>query len=489
MPDYKHNIVTDRNTEMDVQPETAQYGIQVVVGTAPVNLLDDPASAVNVPIEVTSRADVKKKLGYCTNYRDYTLMQSVLASFQSFTVAPLIFINVLDPSNPRHKAAVAEHEVPVVKNAATIEDQGVILDTLKVTSGELAPVAGTDYIASFDADGNVMLTILPDGNLNGLDKVKVAYSKLDPSGVTATDIIGGVDEHNKRTGIELIDEIYPRMGIVPFILLAPEFSKNAAVAAALEAKAQLNGNIIDAIALCDIDCKDVVDIKNVAEAKDKLGASTRWITLCWPKVKVNGNVISMSAQKGASIQNMIINNNNIPARSDDNLEAKIDATVLDDGTEIYPTLEEANNYLLAHGITTCYRMGTWKFWGNNTAAYPGTKNPNDRFFKCVLFGNYLEDRFKTEYLVYLGNSGSVKLMQSLVNNFNAALNALVPDYMAAASIIFNKDENPEAELMEGRWKFHTHYADWIPVEYIENEFTWNSKLLTDAIYSQMGGEE
>lgn len=489
MSDYEHNMITDRDTSMDVEATPAQYGIQVVVGTAPVNLLKDPQSAVNVPIEVKSKSDVKQKFGYCTNYRNYTLMQSVLASFQSFTVKPLVFINVLDPSNPRHKKAVASNEVDVVKNSTTIKESGILLDSIKVTSGELTPVEGTDYITSFDSDGYVVITLLPDGNLNGLDKITVAYSALDPSGVTPTDIIGGVDEENHRTGIELIDEIYPRMGIVPFILLAPEFSSNAAVAAALEAKAQLNGNLINSIVLADIECKETTDIKKVKDAKNKLGASTRWITLCWPKVKVQGNVICASAQKGACLQDLIIRNGNKPARSDDNLAAKIDAIVLDDGKEIYPTLQEINNYLLANGVTSCYRMGSWKFWGNNTAAYPGTEYPNDRFTKCVLFANYLEDRFKTEYLSYLGNNGSIKVIQSLVNNFNQALNNLVPDDCAAASIIFNKDENPKAEILAGRWHFHTRYADWTPIEAIYNQFTWDSNLLTDAIYSQLGGEE
>ena len=101
--------------------------------------------------------------------------------------------------------------------------------------------------------------------------------------------------------------------------------------------------------------------------------------------------------------------------------------------------------------------------------------------------NYLENRFKTEYLPAIGSDGKYKTIESIVSNYNADLNALTPDYLAGAEVIFNKDENPIAQILEGHFVFHTRYADWTPIEYIENDFTWDSKILENAFTT--GGEE
>jgi phage tail sheath protein FI len=104
-------------------------------------------------------------------------------------------------------------------------------------------------------------------------------------------------------------------------------------------------------------------------------------------------------------------------------------------------------------------------------------------------GNYLENRFKTEQLVHIGKSGSIKEMQSIVTTYNAALNALIPDVLASAEIVFNKTENPMSEILKGRWTFHTRYADYVPTEYIDNRFTWDSSILENAINTMLGGNE
>jgi phage tail sheath protein FI len=80
-------------------------------------------------------------------------------------------------------------------------------------------------------------------------------------------------------------------------------------------------------------------------------------------------------------------------------------------------------------------------------------------------------------------------MQSIVTNFNAALNALVPDVLAGAQILFSKDENPMSEILQGHWTFHVQYADYIPTEYIDCKFTWDSSILENAINTMLGGNE
>lgn len=482
---YKHNIETDRDAVMPTNASVSGFGIQVVVGTAPVNLVDDPASTVNVPILVSSRAEAKAKLGDSNDFEKYTLMQSVYASFRKFAVAPVVFINVLDPA--KHKAAVASSTVSLTNGKATLEDQGILKASVMVAAvgSTTAAVVDVDYVLDFDENGQLVIAVTPDGTLAGATQISVGYSKLDPSAVTNSDIIGGTDAQGNRTGIDVLDIVYNKLKVIPSMILAPGFSSVPAVAAALEAKAELIGSLFNSVALVDIESTTTRTWTQVEAAKQALGVSTRWATAIWPMAKMDGHIISGSAVLGALLQSRCIANNDVPCDSQDNKDAMIDGAVLADGSELMLTLEDANDYIVAKGVVTFLFFGGWKVWGSNSCAYPANKDSNNRYTKCVLMNNYLENRFKAEYLSHLGNNGNRKEMESIVNNFNMALNALVPDKLAGAEISFNREDNPDSEIMEGHWKFRTRYADYLPTEYIKNVFTWDSSILTEALF---GGE-
>lgn len=483
MTDYKHGISTSRDSDISVDALQAAR-VQVAVGVAPVNLLDDPSSAVNVPILVGGRNEVKQYLGACTDYENYTLMQTTLASLQKVGIAPIVMINVLDPRKPGHVTAVAGKEYELTKGSTTVSVPGILMASLVVSSSGAEGMANVDYVAAFDAEGYVTIAVTEDGQFKDATKLTVAYTMLNPGGVTIEDVIGGVTEKGVRTGIELIDEIYSRFNLIPEIISAPKYSSHPAVAAALEAKAELAGDLTNAIAVVDIESKTIVNVEDVKEAKDKLGCFTRWTVLCWPKVIMAGYEIYASAVVAAMLQYITAINGGVPT-SPDNKEVPIEGVVIEGGTEMHLTKKQVNNYLNAYGILSFAYLGGWKCWGNNTAAYPVKKEPNNRFIKCVMIGNYLENRFKTEYLSIIGADGSYKAIDSVVSNFNTDLNALTPDYLASAEVIFNKSENPNSQIIEGHYTFHTRYADWTPIEAVDNTFTWDSKILEEAFE---GGE-
>lgn len=482
MKNYKHGISTRRDA--DISADALQSArVQVAIGTAPVNLLDDPAGAVNVPILVKNRGEVKTAVGVCGDYNNYTLMQTMLASAK-VGIAPVVMINVLDPGKPEHVTAVAGEEYTLTKGSVTVPVSGILLASLVVSSGDKEGRADVDYVAAFNEGGYVSLAVTADGAFSAVSKLTIAYTKLNPDGVRIEDIIGGVTETGVRTGIELVDEIYSRFRMIPEIISAPGFSAAPAVAAALEAKAELAGDLTNAIAVVDIESETTTRIESVKDAKEALGCVTRWTVLCWPKVLIEGHAIYASAVVAAMLQFIATANGGVPA-SPDNRETPIDGIVVGDGTEIHLTKTQVNNHLNAYGVLSFAYMGGWKCWGNNTAAYPEKQEPNERFIKCVMVGNYLENRFKTDYLSVIGAEGRVKTIESVVSNFNADLNALTPDFLAGAEVIFNKSENPVENVLEGRYIFHTKYADWTPVEAVENVFTWDSKILERAFE---GGE-
>lgn len=484
MKEYKHGIGTKGDSHIATSTTNATLA-QAVVGTAPINLLNDPEKAVNVPLLVTSQENMRQQLGICSDYKEYTLMQTCMASLQKVGVAPVVMINVLDPGNVKHVTAVASEEYALVKGGTTIQDQGILLKTLIVSKDGVVAERDKDYVAVFDTSGYVSVAVTESGALAGSEKIMVAYSKLNPAGVEAEDIIGGKGEDGRKTGIALFDEIYSRFQVVPAILSAPGFSQKTAVAAALEAKAELVGDLTGALAVIDIESETTTTLEKVKAAKDNLGAFARMDDLCWPKVIMAGEVINASAVRAAMLQYGIATNNGIPS-SIDNVAVPIEGIALADGTEVYYTQREINDHLNAYGINSFVNMGGWRCWGGNTAAYPDKSAPNDRYTKCVMISNYLENRFKTEYLSLVGRDANVKFVDSLVSNFNTALNALVPDYLAGAEVIFDKAENTMEQMLEGHYSFHTRYADWTPAEYIENRFTWDSDILQAAL---TGGEE
>ena len=485
MSDYKHQIETQRDASISTNSVTGSYNVQVIVGTAPINQSKNMADVINRPVVVRSMQDVIENFGWSDDYEKYTLMQAAQMSFRSFPVAPVIMINVLDPSKVEHTVAVAEKEVTLIKSGAIISDEGVLADTLVITAGEIKAEKDKDYAATVSASG-VVIAALPGGALDGATVINAGYQKLKPDGVTAEDIIGGLDENGVRTGIELIDEIYSQLGILPGILTAPGFSGNPMVAMALEAKAELAGDFSNAIAIVDISTDTATKITDVAAAKDALGVKSRWVTACWPKVIASGKIIEMSVAVSALLQYTCIKNNNIPCESPDNLDIGIDGLVLSDGTEVKITQAQVNDYLNKNGILSCIYMNGWKCWGNNTTAYPEEEAPNSRFIKNVLIANYLENRFKTEHLSKIGRQATLKKIESIVTEFNSLIGALVPDYLAGGEIIFDKKDNPIQKLRMGHLTFWTRYADYTPIEYILNKFTWDEQILEDAL---TGGEE
>lgn len=480
MSEYKHGIKTSRDASIATNPVEGSYNVQVVVGTAPVNQSKHPDEVVNRPVVVRSKKEVMEYFGWSNDFEKYTLMQAAHMSFQKFAVAPIVMINVLDPKNVEHVTAVAGRDIRIENGSAFIEDDGLLMDTLVITCGDTQAEKDTDYAATVSESG-VMIAVIPGGKLDGAETVKAGYEKLKPEGVKPADIVGGLDENGVRTGIELIDEVYAKLGVLPGVLTAPGFSSDPAVAMALEAKAELAGDFSNAIAVADIESKTTTRLEQVKAAKDALGVHSRWVAACWPCVKSQGKVIAMSAAVSALLQYTCIQNNNVPCESPDNLGIGIDGIALADGTELSITQAQVNDYLNKIGVVSCIYMNGWKCWGNNTTAYPDEVAPNSRFIKNVLIANYLENRFKVDHLSKIGRSATLKLIESIVTEYNALLNALVPDFLAGAQIVFDKADNPITKLQEGHITFSTKYADYTPIEYITNKFLWDSTILEDAL--------
>lgn len=484
---YKHGIYNTEIATSLTTPIQGSAGLQVIFGTAPIHLAADPEKAVNTPVLCYSFQEAQQAVGYSDDFKHFTLCQSIDACFRVFNVAPIILVNVLDPKNPAHITANAAATYPVKDGLVAYDKTMVLLSTLAVMAGETTLVAGKDYEAEHETDGTVVITMLSE-EAQAATEVSVTSTSLNPAGVTRADIVGGVDgKTGKETGLELIRHIYPKLGMVPGILLAPGWSQDAVVAAALQAKTEAINGCFECVTYLDIaaDETGATVYTDVLEAKTKMGASSTHAAVFWPMCAVGDKVYFMSAMAAAMTAYNDASNGDVPYDSPSNHSLRITATVLADGTEVVLDRPQANDVLNANGVTTAINEGGFNLWGNNTAAYPSTSDPKDRWLATRRFFNWDGNNFILTYRQKVDRPGNKRLIQSVVDSQNITGNGYVArDYCAGYKTEFLEDENPVTELLAGHLTTHTYLAPYVPSEFIENRREYD----VSALEAAMGGE-
>ena len=482
---YQHGVrVLEKDTGV-VAPITGTSGLQVVFGTAPINLADDPAHATNVPILCNSWSEAVAALGYSDDWANYTLCQAMYASFKLFNVAPVIFVNVLDPAT--HKTVVSTAEtVTITALQGKLSVKGVLKSTVTVKNGNTALTLGTDYTLDFDDEGNLLITLLATGTAASATSLSVTYTKLDPTAVSASDIIGSTSGNTEK-GMEVLRQIYPKFGLVPGLIIAPGWSQDSDVAAVLQAKCEeINGYF---------KCEGFIDINsasggctiytNAKSAKDSAGISSPHVMALWPCVKIGSKVAWLSAVLAAATAYLDAANDDVPYLSPSNKALGISGTCLADGTEILLDQVQANT-LNGGGITTAINLNGWRSWGNNSAAYPSSTDPKDRWFCCRRFFTWWGNSFMLTYAQEVDDPADFRLIESIVDSENIRGNAYVASGKCAAiRIEFNEAENSVTDLLNGRITFHQHLSPWTPAEDIVNILEFDPDALVSAI---AGGE-
>ena len=232
---YYHGVRVLETKTAKAEPRIGTAGLQVVVGTAPVHLAEEPA--VHVPVICYSMEDCRKRLGYSEDFVHYTLCQSMDLNFNVLGIGPVMFINVLDPK--KHKVAEEEKEYQVSSGQVRLTAEGILMESVTVKNGDTVLEKDKDYLLSRDDAGGIRITLLGEEVFSDSSTVKAAYDRVDASKVTSADIIGGYDVGTgEETGLETIRQIYPRFGAVPGFLLAPGWSQDSGIAAVLAAKSE-----------------------------------------------------------------------------------------------------------------------------------------------------------------------------------------------------------------------------------------------------------
>ena len=466
---YYHGVKSREIATSVIPPVQTSAGFPVVVGTAPVHMTENPAYYVNRPTVLYTWDEAKEKFGYSSDWDKYTLAEVMFTQFQLYHVAPVCFINVLDPV--KHATAVAESEVTMTNAEAVITDP-VIKSTLVVKSVESGEVLteNTDYIAEYGDEGELILTTLTNAS-----SLLVSYSKLDAGKVTTEDVL---------EALNLLDKVYTMLGIVPGILLAPGFSENPTIAASMKAHAININGIFSCIVLTDIPTDIVTKYDEVNTWKNANSYTGENQLVCWPNVRNGDYVMHMSNHILGIIGQMDARNDDIPYESPSNIAMSITGLCLKDGTEVLLDLNQAN-FLNSQGIIMALNfVGGWKSWGNWTACYPAVTDPKDAFISVKRMFFWQAQTFILTYWQKVDRPLTRRLVRNVCDSERIRLNGLTSrGFLLGASIDFRESENPLTDLLNGHFRVHVAMTPPVPAEVIEQVLEYDvnnfSRLFSD----------
>lgn len=366
----------------------------------------------------------------------------------------------------------------VIKGTATVDvgtkivlDSDTVISTVKVESGGTKKVtleSDVDYNAARDSDGALIVTLV-DASKVVNDTVEIKYREVDPSKVTTFDLIGGVDTMTGEvTGLELIEAIYPRLGVLPGIIIAPKYSTNSAVASVMKAKAKLINEVFKATAIVDLDTETAASYTQASELKNNSNMIDTALFVTYPKVALDGVQYHLSTQMASLMNRVDGNHSGIPYYSPSNNNLQCDSTVRKDGSEMWLGLPQAN-YLNGNGIITAINFaGGWKLWGNRTSAYPTNPDVKDNFIPIRRMFNYISNSLIISFWSRIDNPMNRTLVESVVTSANIWLDSLTAaGALLGGRVEFNMNDNNTADLLDGVLRFRIMMSPPPPARKIE----------------------
>ncbi|MCL1947861.1 MAG: phage tail sheath family protein [Chitinivibrionia bacterium] len=458
---------------------SARVGASLVMafGCAPVHRLPadirDKALPGSIHL-IFSNAEAAQLLGIDAandNFEKWGLSEVAFSQFTLFGNAPVIFANVFDPSVHFH--SVTNETLEFTEGVAVLANPDVIDDAvIKDSSAQTVFVKDTDYTIN-PVTGVITATqgaSLESAITQGA-AISATYKYAAPQDVSAAEVIGGFDfTTGKSTGLELVEQAFPRFVSVPGILIAPNFSNDPTVAAILAAKTQNINGVFNAVCFADIPSQGQNAVKiytDAAEYKNANNLTSPDLYLCYPKVKFGDRLMNMSTQAAGIMAIVDRENGDIPFASPSNKNLQCQAAIVD-GEELSLSLTQAN-FLNQNGIATALNfVGGWKMWGNRTTAYPANTDPKDVFVSNRRFLAWYGNRLVLTWFQKVDFPINRRLIQTILNSEAIFINSLsAAGAVTGGRIEFNEEENSILDLMDGNILFHGFFGLVAPAEQIE----------------------
>ena len=465
-----HGIETSKLRTSVSTPATVASGIHFVVGTAPAHTV---GGKVNEVVLLNTYEEAAQLIGYSDDWKKYSLCEEVYTAFSLYGVAPIVVVNVLDPK--KHKKSVDGEELAVTDNQIKLPFE-TIEDSIKITG----KTKNEDYGVLY-SDGYCVVEFLEDTE----GTMTVSYDEVDPSLVTKKDIIGGYDVNtHKSTGFELIDSVFPKYTLAPDLLLCPNWSHDAEVAAIMSAKAEDINGVFDADAILDIDTSEngVTYYTDAPEFKKKKNFTKANELVCFPRLRLGETEFNYSTQLAAlisQVDNTGEYGGGTPCESASNKSLQADSMVLANGEEVLLDVQKAN-YLNDNGIITALNFyNGFVSWGNYTAAFPSSSDPVDYFYSISRMFKWVAKTVVVTYWSSIDGKMTRRLIDTILQGVNDWLNGLTSEEkILGGRVEFREDENTTTALMAGKAKFHVYLTPPSPMQKMEWVFEYDVSYLS-----------
>ncbi len=447
---YRHGVYAQRLPTSIIPPRRTSVSIPLVIGVAPVHKLAPASRPVNELKMISTYAEFATTMGWDDDLASYNLCEFAKVFFSLYTVTPMFVVNVFDP---------AVHKSHVDDEAHTFNAEGVIVVgrygltavVVKSTDGATTYVAGTDY--ELDGPGGTIVRKTA-GQIADKGLVKLAYDFGDPSKVDSADIIGGV-AGGKRTGLELVDMVFPKFRELPGLIVSPGFSAEPSVAILMAAKgANVNGHF-RAKAIVDLP-ETLTHYSDVPGWKNDHNLVDENMVVCWPRLKSGQEVHWMSSHLAALYAKVDTGNEDVPYETPSNKRYLVEGASIA-GKEALLTLEEAN-YLNGQGVVTAINfVGGWRCWGGRTAAYPDDTDVINAFDCINRMFDWVQNTVILTFWSKVDKPLTRRFIETIVDSVNIWLNGLAArEYILGGRLEFVSDENPITDLMDGIARFHLY---------------------------------
>lgn len=302
----------------------------------------------------------------------------------------------------------------------------------------------------------------PQGNVGPVVMINVfdpeKHAGEDAVPVAAADIIGSTDAEGNRTGLNALAMVYPDLGVVPSLLLAPGFSYIKEVYTAMvQVAAKVNGHW-DVQVLADMDSSVVKTIPAALAWKTTNALSARTAKIFWPKVAAGDKTYCLSTLCAWRMQLTDLSNGNVPFESPSNLPIHAAGLVTADGKPVRFDEQQANT-LNAKGITTAiFNGGQWVLWGPHNANYEYVEgaavDPRDVFDAGIRMLMWLGNGFQLRNLPRVDRPLTRSMATTIVNDEQSRLDGLVSAGRLLYGVIrFEETSNPTHDIVQGNFVF------------------------------------
>ena len=463
-------FVSERETSLSA-PVVAASGVPFIVGIAPVHTADDPAT-VNVPVLCTSWDEYVSKLGYAEDWDTFTLCEAAYSHFVLYGMQPAIFLNLFDPTTMKTAKSAADHTV--VNHKVNLGSKAINNASLVVKKNSTTITKGTDYTVYF-SNGEMIIELLSAGTAYSATTLNIAYDEVTVASITAAAV---------ATAMEKIELCMTLLGVVPDMILAPGFSDNATVAAAMAAKAANINGLFHAKALVDIptdSTNGATTYDAVIAKKNALAMTDKDMIVCWPMVSLGGRKFHMSTQIAGLIAS-VDSENGAPHCSPSNHTIRADSLVLVSGTEVLLTLAQAN-ILNAGGVVTGLNfVGGFVAWGNYTGCYPTNTDVKDNMISVSRTFDWVANSLVKTFWAHLDAPMNRRLLDTILDTCNIWLNGLTGSGIILGGRCEMLDsENPVTNLSAGIVKLHIYMTPPSPAQEIDFTLEYDVSYVTAAL--------